>query len=320
MGSSKMVSLNSSLDITVCILSHKRPHFLAEAIESVLSQTKIPKEFIVLDNGSGKEIEQVVSRYRDRGVIFEGTEITKTAVWNFDRALNRARTQYVLIMHDDDRLCPDFLERQVGYLDNHSNILAVFCNCHLINPSGDREGILKPYAMNKIFRSSAEVAMVYARGSCLPFPAAVYRAEQVRQIAIRKEFEKVADVVFMCDIADRGGIAYQKIPLYEYRIHDKQDSASISQELRSRLDEFLFAKIGESPRFSGKKRRYAARRYTQKRIRNVIDNYTTDKSLCNAISNIRDIDLKRLSFAEVLKYIVLLLLQKGGNTQSSYRR
>lgn len=41
------------LDITVCILSYKRPHFLAEAIESVLAQTKKPKGFIVFDNGSG---------------------------------------------------------------------------------------------------------------------------------------------------------------------------------------------------------------------------------------------------------------------------
>lgn len=254
-----MVSLNSSLDITVCILSHKRPHFLAEAIESVLSQTKVPKEFIVLDNGSGKEIEQVVSRYRDRGVILEGVEITKTSAWNFNRALNRGRTQYVLVMHDDDRLCPDFLEKQVGYLDNHPSVLAVFCNCHLINPSGDREGVLKPYAMNKIFRSSAEVAMVYARGSCLPFPTAVYRTEQVRQIAIRKEFGKVADVVFMCDIADKGGIAYQRDPLYEKRIHKDQDSNSISQELHTKLDEFLFSRVNKKPRISEKIHWYASR-------------------------------------------------------------
>lgn len=312
--------MSNSLDITVCILSHKRPHFLAEAIESVLSQTKMPKEFIVLDNGSGKEIEQVVSRYRDRGVILNGAEMTKTATWNFDRALNMARTQYVLVMHDDDRLCQDFLEKQVGYLDNHPSVLVVFCNCHLITPSGDREGILKPYAMNKIFRSSAEVAMVYARGSCLPFPTAVYRAEQVRQIAIRKEFGKVADVVFMCDIADRGGIAYQKIPLYEYRIHDKQDSASISQELRSRLDEFLFAKIGESPRFSGKKRRYAAGRYTQECIRNLIGSYSTDKSLRGLLNGISGIDINQFSIVEAAKHVALFLLQRGRNIQTLHGR
>lgn len=312
--------MNSSLDITVCILSYKRPHFLAEAIESVLTQTKMPKEFIVLDNGSGKELEQVVSRYRDRGGILEGAEITKTAIWNFDRALNRARTQYVLVMHDDDRLCPDFLEKQVGYLDNHPSALAVFCNCHLITPSGAREGVLKPYAINKIFRSSAEVAMVYARGSCLPFPTAIYRTEQVRQIAIRKEFGKVADVVFMCDIADRGGIAYQKVPLYEYRIHDKQDSASISQELRSRLDEFLFAQIGESPRFSGKKRRYAARRYTQECIRNLIGSYSTDKSLRCLLKSISDIDINQFSIVEAAKHVALFLLQRGRNIQTLHGR
>lgn len=298
------------LDVTVCILSYKRPQFLVEAVESVLAQTKKPKEFIVFDNGSGKEVEQVVSRYKDLGLIFVGAEIESTALWNFARALNKAKTRYVLVMHDDDRLCPDFLEKQVGYLDNHHHVLAVFCNCHLINPSGSRVGTLKPYAVNRIFRSSAEVAMVYARGSCLPFPAAVYRTRDVCQIAIRQEFGKVADVVFMCDLAGRGGIAYQKSLLYEYRLHDKQDSASIPQGLRSSLDEFLFATIGKSQKFSKKMPRYISRRYTQECVRNVIESFRRDKYLRGLLSSISDIDINRFSLAEAVKYAALIILHK----------
>ena len=307
-----------ALDATVCLLSFKRPNYLSEAIDSVLAQTRSPAEFIIFDDGSGKEVEEVAGRYRDRGVIFEGAGSTKGSDWNFARALNRIATKHVLFMHDDDRLCPDFLEKQVSFLNDHPDILAVFCNCHLIDSSGRRIGILKPYAMNKIFNSGADVAMVYAGGSCLPYPTGVYRTEYVRQIERRTEFKKVTDVVFMCDLADRGPIAYRKAPLYEYRIHDMQDSSVIPQEILSMLDEFLLARIGESPRLSTKKRRYAARRYTREHIRGLIENYRANRPIHYTIGGIYDIDFKRFSLMEAIEYIALLLMQKRGMARSLY--
>jgi len=235
------------MKVTVCILSFKRPQYLSEAIESVLDQTKPPTEIIIFDNGSGEEVEKVADRYKDEGVFFETSDIPKNIESNFERAFNRPRNKYFNIMHDDDRMCPDFLEKQVGYLENHPDIAGIFCNCHLIDSFGNRNGILRPYAMNTTFKSSAEVAFVYARGSCLPYPTGVYRTKEVRQVSIRKEYGKVSDVVFMCDLADRKAIAYQKLPLYEYRIHSEQDSARWSPDLLAMRDKFILAKIRNTP-------------------------------------------------------------------------
>lgn len=249
-------------DVTVCILSFKRPRYLSEAIESVLVQSKPPKEFIIFDNGSGEEVDKIVDRYRDRGLLFESSDIPKDIESNFERAFNRARTKYFNIMHDDDRLCPDFLEKQVGYLENHPDIAGIFCNCHLIDSSGNRNGMLKPYAMNRTFKSSAEVASVYARGSCIPFPTGVYKTMEARKLMTRKEYDKVADVVFMCDLAERVAIAYQKLPLYEYRIHSGQDSVCFPDDLLVMRDEFIFEQMCMNRRHFHKVRWAASRLYS----------------------------------------------------------
>lgn len=253
--------MSGLLDVTVCLMSFKRPHYLSEAIDSVLAQSSPPKEFIIFDNGSGEEVEKTVDRYKDRGVVIEGIDVPRNADWNFERAIKKARTKYLNIMHDDDRMCPDFIEKQVCYLENHPDVAGVFCNCHLIDSTGMRNGIMKPYAVSRLFKSGAEVATVYARGSCLPFPTGVYRTAMVRQVSVRKQYGKVADVVFMCDLADIGAIGYRRLPLYEYRIHSGQDSAYFPDDLLAMRNKFIFEKMCLSRRHFHKMHWAASRLY-----------------------------------------------------------
>jgi hypothetical protein len=61
------------------------------------------------------------------------------------------------------------------------------------------------------------------------------------------EFGKVFDVIYLCDLAQVGSIAYQDEMLYEYRVHANQDSVEIPEQTRRTLDRSLLSYASSNP-------------------------------------------------------------------------
>lgn len=304
----------NTLDITVALLSNNRPIFLQEAIDSVLSQTKKPNEFIVFDSSGCPNIEELVNQYVKDGVFFKGTTVPKSGTWNFKRAVENAKGKYLLMMHDDDRLCSEFIERQVQILENNPHAIASLCNIYSINASGKR--IAFPFSPPKFdenitwLKNSAEVALIYAKGSYLPFPTAVYRTADMRLILLREEFGKVGDVVFLCDLAEYGFIAYQSTPMYEYRRHNEQDSANIAFYLLDKLNEFLFTRSSSNPSLNSCLRKNIRIRSTWQSLDHIKIDIKINKNFKNTLKNISNLNFRRISFIEILKYLYAQIKQK----------
>ncbi len=229
--------------LSACILSYNRADYLCDALDSILQQTVRPAEIIILDNGSDPIVYERAKTYLDRGVTWIGAEVNHTFAWNFRRAVLMAKSQYLLVLHDDDRLCNNFVERQMNFLLSNPDVSAVTCNGYLINKLGDRTGrLLRQANLNQViefYRSPAAVAIRYASDSCLPFSPAVYKAAYVKTHELQEEFGKVIDAVFFCNLAKAGTVAYQLEPLYECRIHDAQDSSYFETSELDRLTDYF---------------------------------------------------------------------------------
>ncbi|RIZ68640.1 MAG: glycosyltransferase family 2 protein [Methylococcales bacterium] len=233
------------LDITVCILSYNRPTYLREAMSSVLLQTRQPKKIIIYDNGSDERVFDEVKEFIDGDVQWRGAEHNHPVIWNFNRALCDCETKYIVLLHDDDRLCPNFIEEQLKLLDADDSLVAVSCNGFLIDEDGYRKNAtLAPIVGQTIelYTCSGQVALKYAGDSCLPMSPMVYRTQAVRLVEFREEFGKVCDAVLFCDLADVGGIAYQTTPLYECRVHSGQDSSYFAYKLMNQLEAFFWTR------------------------------------------------------------------------------
>lgn len=230
-------------NISACILSYNRAEYLCAAIDSILQQTVRPAEILIFDNGSDTVVYERIRHYLDRGVSWIGADVNRSAVWNFRRAAATAKSEYVFVLHDDDRLCSDFVEQQINFLSQNPDVGAVTCNGYLINELGGRTGrLLRHDDLDggvEFYRSPAAVAIRYASDSCLPFSPVVYRAEFVRAGNLREEFGKVVDAVFFCDLAKVGALAYQGRPLYECRVHGEQDSSYFPNVQLDRLTDYF---------------------------------------------------------------------------------
>ena len=113
-----------SSEIGVIITSHNREAYLAEAIESVLSQTLQPHDVIVVDDGSTDESVAVARRYGDRVKVIEQANSGCAVARNTGAA---AATGTHLAFLDDDDLWPaDSLQRRADTLDADPSVDAIF--------------------------------------------------------------------------------------------------------------------------------------------------------------------------------------------------
>jgi len=293
------------LDVTVCILSFNRAAYLREALASVLAQTKAPQDIAIFDNGSQGEVLEAVKGHLEKGVRWVGSEVTMSAIWNFKRAVADTKSKYVLVMHDDDRLCRDFLEKQIEFLEENHSVVAVACNGYLIDENGNRSGLTlrgnPAEAEAELYKCSAHVALKYAGDSCIPFSSVVYRTHSVRETDFREEFGKVCDAVFFCDMADRGTIAFQPKALYECRVHSGQDSSHFPSDLMDKLEQFLWTRRSDSAQDITTLHQLLIKQHTARRIRSIIRSLTETVSIRGFFSELQKCQNEMFSFSAALK-------------------
>lgn len=99
--------------VSVCIPVYNGAAFIAEAVESVLSQTFTDYELVVLDNASTDDTPRILERFDDSRlrIIRHASNIGATA--NFNAALREARGEWIKILCADDALYPDCLKQQM---------------------------------------------------------------------------------------------------------------------------------------------------------------------------------------------------------------
>lgn len=113
---------------------------LAEAIESILAQTYSNWELILCDDGSNDKTVEVAERYReqfpDKIVLIKNKKnlgLNKT----LNRCLKKATGDYIARMDGDDISLPERFEKEVEFLDNHSEYALVSCPMIYFDENGD---------------------------------------------------------------------------------------------------------------------------------------------------------------------------------------
>lgn len=229
-------------DVTVRICSYNRPEYLREALLSVLAQNRKPRFIEIFDNASAPTVYQAIDDLIRKNVSWMGARENVGGILNIQRAFYGVKTKYLYIMHDDDRILPDFLEEQITYLNKNKDCVAVSCNATYINEKG------KPIAgqwlpkdtADRVFTSPRNLAIFYSAGF-LGFPGFVYRASAIAAMKFRPALGKTCDVGLIIDLAKSGNIGFQNKVLLQYRTHSSQDSTYFSERTIKNLFDFLLS-------------------------------------------------------------------------------
>lgn len=152
--------------VTVAIPTYNRADgYLRAALESALAQSYQPLEIIVSDNCSTDSTGAVVAEYADPRLRYIRQPRALRPNENFNFCLSSAQGEYFLLLHDDDLIDADFVERCMQALRQHGrNVGLIRTGARVIDADG-RTLSQQPNRMAG--RSFAELCLAWLAGQTL---------------------------------------------------------------------------------------------------------------------------------------------------------
>lgn len=130
--------------VSVIIPSYNHAAFIAEAVNSVLSQSEADLELIVVDDGSTDESLDVLAGFSDpRLRVFSQSNQGAHAAIN--RGLREARSKYLAILNSDDAYHPARLEKALRVLEAQPQIGLLGTYIEIVDAEGKSLGIKHGY-------------------------------------------------------------------------------------------------------------------------------------------------------------------------------
>lgn len=131
------ISDKTQILVSVIIPTYNYSRFLADAIESALSQTYSPIEVVVVDDGSTDDTATLVeTRFSERvRYLFQSNQGLSAAR---NTGIREAGGDFVVFLDADDRLAPSMVEDSLGALATLGESFAIVANlARLIDEKGE---------------------------------------------------------------------------------------------------------------------------------------------------------------------------------------
>lgn len=100
-------------DISVVIPTYNYGHYIEQAIRSILNQTVLPKEIIVIDDGSTDNTETIISENYLTGEPHRIIYVKKSnggAASARNLGIKKTKGEFILMLDADDQLAPHSIE------------------------------------------------------------------------------------------------------------------------------------------------------------------------------------------------------------------
>lgn len=108
--------------VTVLMPVYNAGQFIEEAMNSVLSQTFRNYEFLIINDGSTDNSPDVIRQFSDPRIRFVENESNMGLSGTLNKGIRLARGEYIARMDADDISLPTRFEKQVGLLDQNSDV------------------------------------------------------------------------------------------------------------------------------------------------------------------------------------------------------
>ena len=115
--------------------------FLPKAIESVLAQTYNDWELIMCNDGSNDNTYEVAKSYAEKyphKIVLLNNPVNMKLAATLNNCLAVARGKYIARIDADDRCMPERLEKEVAYLESHSDIDCVGSGMVIFDEKGEK--------------------------------------------------------------------------------------------------------------------------------------------------------------------------------------
>ena len=127
--------------VSIIMPSYNTAEYIAESIQSVLSQSYQNWELIIIDDCSTDNTDEVVKPYlSDERIKYLKNEKNSGAAVSRNRALREAKGKWIAFLDSDDLWMPDKLSKQINFMEKHGYSFT-YTNYVEIDASGKKNGV-----------------------------------------------------------------------------------------------------------------------------------------------------------------------------------
>lgn len=197
-----------------------KEQYLRGAIESILQQTHSNYEFIIIDDASSKECKDVLSSYKDERIVIIHNEKNYGLTKSLNIGIKRAKGDYIARMDADDICDLRRLERQVQYMEEHTDIAVLACGTYVYTGQESKQfaGAYRQFEQERI-----RVRLSFANIE-FTHPSVMFRGAFLKQynLSYDEKVKKAQDYNMWVRCAEYGKLYCLQEPLFISRIHEEQ--------------------------------------------------------------------------------------------------
>lgn len=241
----------TSRKVSVIIPCYNYGRFLAEAVDSVLRQIRLPDEILISDDASTDDTRDIAQffagQYPDL-IRVNTNESNLGIVKHFNRAISLTSGDYVMFLGADNRLRSDYLSKTCEALDLHPEAAIAYTDFALFGPRARivHESFLRSNSGSVIenelflvrfpdFDEAAKARLL--RGDNFIHGSSLYRRSAFEQAGgYQDRTDRAEDHALFTRMISAGWSARRVAePLLEYRQHSEmQDSIALGTHLELR--------------------------------------------------------------------------------------
>lgn len=240
--------LKKNLEVSVLMSVYNCENFVSEAIYSVLNQTYVNFELIIIDDGSTDKTKDIIKNFSDKRIRLIQNKENLGLPRSLNIGLKVAQGKYIARLDADDICSPDRLLLQLNYLKEHPNVGVLGTDVEFIDEVGNKFKSAKrlkkikshnpiSYFFNLQKPKSHNVCVWYLLfRNCFYHPTVMFKKSIVINVG-GYENKKSEDLDLWSRLFDKTNFTNLKIPLLSHRIHSGQmTSETRSKELDIRIE------------------------------------------------------------------------------------
>ncbi len=232
--------------VAVIMASCNAQNYIANAIDSILTQSYSDFEFIIVENGSNDRTWEIISSYNDARIKAFRTPI-KQLSYNLNFGISQTNCPYIARMDCDDIALPQRLASQINFLEANPEITVVGSAFEIFGDEIANNKTVKMPATDKQIRQRLPFRF------CFCHPSVMFCRQKILAVGGYQGSCFCQDIDLWLRLARDKSIKFANLSetLIKYRIHPHQakgnrdcfaiNSAQLLREALIRKSPLFFA-------------------------------------------------------------------------------
>jgi glycosyltransferase involved in cell wall biosynthesis len=212
--------------VSVIIPNYNHAQYLDVRIQSVLQQTYLNFEIIILDDKSSDNSLDIITKYKENPHVTNITvnsENSGSPFIQWNRGFKLAKGDLIWIAESDDDCSPKMLEKLVAEFENDAVLSFAFSRSLEMNENGEKQNVLQKMFPSDVHCDGKDFNRKFMIWGNKVFNASSVVFRRDFALSIDKQYMNyrgAGDWLFWIEMAEKGNVAVVSEPLNFYRLYD----------------------------------------------------------------------------------------------------